>query len=77
MNDGTVGLYGNGFDVKVCAAIVVGAAVLYGGIVKCGTDVCGGIALDVAGPCGWPEPSIPEAGGTYNGVALVAAGPYG
>jgi len=58
MNDGTVGLYGNGFDVKVCA-------------------LCGGIALDVAGPCGWPEPSIPEAGGTYNGVALVAAGPYG
>jgi hypothetical protein len=52
MNDGTVGLYGNGFDVKVCAAIVVRAAVLYGGIVKCGTDGCGGIALDVADPCG-------------------------
>jgi ABC-type xylose transport system permease subunit len=52
MNDGTVGLYGNGFDVKVCAAIVVGAAVLYGGIEKCVTDVCGGIALDVDSPCG-------------------------
>jgi hypothetical protein len=50
MNVGTVGLYGNGFDVKVCAAIVVDAAVLYGGIVKCRTNVCGGIELDVAGP---------------------------
>jgi hypothetical protein len=52
MNAGTVGLYGNGFDVKVCAKIVVDAAVIYGGIVKCGTGVCDRIVLDVAGPYG-------------------------
>ena len=41
--------------MKACATIGVDAAVLYCGIVKCGTDVCGGITLDVAVPCRKPE----------------------
>ena len=77
MNDGTVGLYGNGFDVKVCAAIVVGAAVLYGGMVKCGTDVCGGIALDAAGPYGKLELGTPDADAVGGGIELDVAGSCG
>jgi|LakMenEpi03Aug12_release.lakeMendotaPanAssembly.Ray.scaffolds.fasta_scaffold5889678_1 hypothetical protein len=77
MNDGTVGFYGNGFDVKVCAAIVLGVAVLYGGIVKCGKEVCDGIALDAAVPYGKLELGTPDADTVGGGIELYVAGPCG
>jgi hypothetical protein len=52
----------------------VDAAVQYCGIVKFGTDMCGGITLDLAAPCRKPELYIPDAVPSGGGAVLKVCG---